>query len=262
MMSLTASRYPSPLRGAAVIYRTVPAVVAVLTALLLGPTFAADKQDHGFLSKVYKGPDGEAKYVLFVPHAYAADREWPLILFLHGSGERGDDGQKPVQQGIGNAIKFKGGEKTFPTFVLFPQCRSGGNWKAGQPDATRALATLDEVAKAYKIDRKRVYLTGLSMGGSGTWSLAEAYPDRWAAIVPICGRGDPEAAAKIKDLPCWAFCGDKDRVLPKMREMVEALKKAGGMPRYSEFPYVGHNSWDSAFVTPELYPWLLQQSAK
>src|SRR5947199_10700212 len=98
---------------------------------LATPAFAGDKIETGFLSKVFKGKDGDSKYVLFVPHDYKGDKDYPLILFLHGAGERGDDGQKPVKQGIGNAIKFKDGEKKFPFFVMFPQCSAKGTWKAG-----------------------------------------------------------------------------------------------------------------------------------
>src|SRR5271166_967622 len=118
----------------------------------------------GFLPRVHKGADGASKYVLFVPHGYTGDKAYPLILFLHGAGERGDDGETPVKQGIGNAIKFKGGEQKFPFFVIFPQARVKGSWQAGMPDANRALAILAEVQKAYKIDENRLYLTGLSMG--------------------------------------------------------------------------------------------------
>jgi predicted peptidase len=237
-------------------------VAALLVALTAATLDADDKIETGFVKKLFKDKDGEAKYVVFVPHAYAGDKEYPLILFLHGSGERGDDGEAPVKQGIGNAITFKGGDKKFPFFVVFPQCRAKGSWHAGKPDADRAVAILDDVQKSYKIDGKRIYLTGLSLGGHGTWSLAAAHPDRWAAIVPICGSGDIATADKIKDIPCWAIVGDKDGVVEKMRAMVEALKKAGGQPRYSEFPYVGHNSWDAAYVTPELYSWLLLQKRK
>jgi len=126
------------------------------------------------------------------------------------------------------------------------------------------MGMLDEVTKAYKTDPKRVYLTGLSMGGMGTWSNAAAYPDRWAAIVPICGPADPSAAAKIKDIPCWGFVGDKDseRIVSGMNNMIEALKKAGAHPKYTVYPGVGHNSWDMAYGTKELWPWLLEQKKK
>jgi predicted peptidase len=240
------------------------AIALVLCAAVVVPARAGDEIPHGFVNKVFKDDKGESKYVLFVPHSYKGDKDYPLILFLHGAGERGDDGQAPVLQGIGNAIKFKGKEKSFPFFVIFPQAAKGGNWQAKGPDAKRALAMLAETQKNYKIDDKRLYLTGLSMGGFGTWSLAAAYPDKWAAIVPICGGGDPATAEKIKDIPCWCFCGDKDSpmLLNGCRNMIKALKDAGAQPRYSEFPYVGHNSWDSAYVTPELYPWLLSQKLK
>src|SRR5207244_10261474 len=147
-------------------------------------------------------------------------------------------------------------------FVLIPRCQaSPHNWRADGPDAQRALAMLEEVQKHYKIDAKRLYLTGLSMGGYGTWSLAEKYPERWAAIVPICGGGDPVQATSIKDIPCWCFHGDADPRVPveRSREMIEALKAAGGHPKYTEYPGVAHNSWEKAYATPELYKWLLKQ---
>jgi predicted peptidase len=242
--------------------------ILILCTATLGVNNAglhAGEGNTGFLDKVHKAKDGDSKYVVFVPHGYKGDKEFPLILFLHGAGERGDDGQRPVMQGIANGgIKFKGNEKTFPFFVIFPQCKVKGNWKAGGPDANRALAILDEVQKAYKIDEKRLYLTGLSMGGSGTWSLAAAHPNKWAAIAPICGGGDPSTADKIKHIPCWCFCGDQDaaKLVESNRAMIKACKDTGGSPRYSEFPHVGHNSWDCAYVTPELYKWFLKHSTK
>jgi predicted peptidase len=236
-----------------------------LSTIMLVASFAGGDAKTGFVNKIYKGKDGDSKYVVFVPHAYKGDKEYPLILFLHGAGERGDDGMTPVLQGIANAgIKLKDKEKSFGFFVVFPQARVKGSWKAGDPDANRAVAILEEVQKEYKIDAKRLYLTGLSMGGSGTWSLAAAHPDKWAAIAPICGRGEPDTASKIKDIPTWAFCGDQDnaKLVEANRTMIKALQGAGGKPRYSEYPFVGHNSWDSAYATPELYTWFLKQSTK
>ncbi len=236
---------------------------AIASIFVLGVSAArAGDAKTGFVNMIHKGKDGDSKYVVFVPHSYTGEKAMPLILFLHGAGERGDDGLASVTQGIGNGIKFKNNEKKFPFFVVFPQCKLKGSWKAGGADADRALAILDEVQKAYKIDDKRLYLTGLSLGGSGTWSLAAAHPTKWAAIAPICGGADPDMAVKIKDLPCWCFCGDQDGGIEKNRAMVKALKAAGGNPRYSEYPYVGHNSWDSAYVTPELYTWFLKQPSK
>ena len=232
----------------------------VLSSIAVLGARAADSPT-GFLNKVFTADKSNAKYVLFIPHSYQGDKEYPLdSVFLHGHvGERGTDGEKQVKQGIGNAIKFKDKEKTFPFIVILPQALKG--WQAEGDDAKRALAILDEVQKIYKVDSKRIYLTGLSMGGYGTWSLATALPDKWAAIAPICGGGNPKMAEKIKHIPCWCFHGDKDGAVnvQKSRDMIKALKDAGGDPRYSEFPYVGHNSWDPAYATEELYGWLLSK---
>jgi predicted peptidase len=236
------------------------AVVLVLVPLATRSRTAAAEPTKGFLKRVHKDADGkEAKYVLFVPQTTTGP--YPVILFLHGAGETGTDGEKQVKVGLGPAIKKR--EKTFPFLVILPQSQKR-TWRAGSDDAKRALDILAEVEKEYKVDGKRVYLSGLSMGGMGTWSLALAHPDKWAAIVPICGRGVTSKAATIKDLPCWCFHGDDDQAVKVegSRDMIAAIKKAGGNPKYTEYPGVGHNSWDRAYGTDELYDWLLKQHKK
>jgi predicted peptidase len=240
---------------------------ALLTSLVLNVRSGAAEENHGFLNRVHKDSNGnESKYVVFVPRDYKADdtsdKRWPVIVFLHGAGERGDDGQKQVTVGLGPAIRRR--EAQFPFIAVFPQCLPNGRWQADSPDGERAMAILAEVEKEYKTDADRVYLTGLSLGGMGTWSLSMKYPDRFAALVPICGRGDTGQAAKIAKLPIWCFHGDADRAVTVegSRSMIAAIKEAGGSPRYSEFPYVGHNSWDPAYATVELYSWLLEQKRK
>jgi predicted peptidase len=232
-----------------------------LLGLALGPAAAGDPTKHGFLHRVHKGADGvESKYVVFVPHDYKGDKAYPLILFLHGAGQTGSDGEKQAKGALGAAIQKQ--EKTFPFLVVFPQSQKR-SWRADSEDGKRALAILAEVQKAYKVDDKRIYLTGLSMGGSGTWSLAAAHPAMWAAIVPLCGGGSPETAAKIKDLPCWVFVGDQDKKpYANNQVMVKALKAAGSTVRFEVYPGVGHNCWDRAYATPELYTWLLEQRRK
>jgi predicted peptidase len=236
--------------------------------LALAPSARADgdKDARGFIERTYKDADGaESKYVLFVPHGYTGDKPFPVILFLHGIGASKGGRKMPVEVGIGPAIKKQ--EKTFPAFVVIPQSQNR-TWQAGSPDANRALGMLDQVMKDYKIDEKRVYLTGLSMGGGGTWSLAAKHPERWAAIVPICGftfdQTPQQVAAKVKDIPCWCFHGDKDPLVPvdQPRRIIKAIKEAGGDPKYTEFPGVDHFSWDPAYATPELFPWLFEQSKK
>lgn len=240
----------------------LPALFGAALFCLLPSLARADAPAHGFLDRTIKDADGkEAKYVLFVPDEYTGDKPFPLILFLHGSGETGTDGHKQATVGLGPAVKKQEADgKHFPCFVIFPQSQNR-TWRADSKDAQRALAILAAVQKEYKIDDKRLYLTGLSMGGFGTWSLAEKYPDRWAAIVPCCGGGDPAKAKELKDIPCWVFQGDADPVVPvrRARDMVAALKAAGGDPKYTEYPGVGHDCWDKAYATPELYDWLLMQ---
>ena len=239
--------------------------LAALTAGVLGltttPATAEDKIEHGFVNKVHKDADGkEAKYVVFVPPGYTGDKAYPIVMFLHGSGSTGDDGKKQVS---GIAAEIRRSEKTFPAIVVFPQSQKR-TWGANSEDGKRAMAILAETMKAYKTDEKRVYLTGLSMGGFGTWSLAAAHPDKWAAIVPICGGGDVKSAAKIKDLPTWCFHGDADPTVKVdlSRNMIQAIKDAGGSPKYTEYPGVEHNSWTKAYGTKELYDWLWEQKRK
>jgi predicted peptidase len=233
---------------------------------LTGLAMTARAADSGFLEKTYESPDGKTySYVLFVPHDYKKDKPTPLILFLHGAGETKGGKKMPVEVGIGEAIKKR--EKSFSCITIIPQAPVRG-WQYGGESAKMALGILADVEKNYTVDPKREYLTGLSMGGFGTWSIASNMPDKWAAIVPICGgvRGGSaeDVAKKIKEIPTWVFHGDKDTAVPvqQSRDMVEALKKAGGEPKYTEYPGVGHNSWDKAYATDELYEWLSKQHKK
>ncbi|HEX5444020.1 MAG TPA: prolyl oligopeptidase family serine peptidase, partial [Pirellulales bacterium] len=181
------------------------------------------------------------------------DKKWPLILFLHGSGESGDDLNKVKIHGPPKIVETK---HDFPFIVVSPQSSRRG-WNV---DALKGL--LDEVLADYRVDRNRVYLTGLSMGGFGTWSLAAAYPDTFAAIAPICGGGNPSEAKRLKDLPIWVFHGAKDPAVPLQRsqDMVDALKAAGADEKnlkFTVYPDAGHDSWTETYNNPELYKWLL-----
>ncbi len=211
------------------------------------------------MSRTYTGRFGrDVPYMIFVPHSFTGMTAVPVIFFLHGAAESGTDGMRQITVGLGPHIARQ--EVGFPFLALFPQSRRGG-WRAGSADAERAVEMIDQVRAEYNIDADRIHLTGISMGGYGVWSLAVAYPERWASIVPVCGGGDPGEAARIKDIPCWCFHGEADDVVPveRSREMVEALRAAGGTPRYTEFSGVGHNSWDPAYSTPELYDWWAEQ---
>jgi predicted peptidase len=230
----------------------------VLLAGLLGYLVLPEKRT-GFLQRIYRDEeDREWKYTLFVPEEYHGDQPFPLLVYLHGSGARGTDGSKPTKDGLGPLVKAQ--EKTFDMLVLFPQSETG-DWEADTPEGQRALAILADVVRDYAVDRQRLYLTGTSRGGFGVWSLAARHPDKWAAVVPICGGGDPATAPAFKHLPCWCFHGAEDKVInvSQSQRMIEALRTAGGTPRYTEYPDVGHGCWGRAYATPELWEWLRRQ---
>jgi predicted peptidase len=183
----------------------------------------------------------------------------PVILFLHGAGESGSDGLLPTTVGIGPAVARE--PERFPALIVFPQAQGYG-WTGRNLDA--ALAALDDVAQHFAIDEDRVYVTGISMGGYGTWLLASMHPERFAAAVPICGgvSDDHERAAqRLARMPQWIFHGDADDIIKvsESRTMVAALRDAGAPIRYTEYAGVRHNSWDRAYAEPELMPWLLAQ---
>jgi thiol-disulfide isomerase/thioredoxin len=236
-----------------------PAPRAIIGPL---PTESLSTPNTGFCDKVFREADGShAKYVVFVPRNHTGDKTVPAILFLHGTGPRGTDGRSQTVGGLAKAIRNK--KEDFPFFVIFPQAREDEDWTPESAGGKRALAILKQVQSEYRIDPDRVTLTGVSMGGQGTWSLAAAEPGRWSAIVPICHGWKPVQAPRLKDLACWCFHGAADEVIPasQSREMVRAIQEAGGKPLYQEFGGVDHNHCaDRAYAMPELYEWLLLQN--
>jgi pimeloyl-ACP methyl ester carboxylesterase len=224
------------------------------------PTSSPEFEKPGFHLRTLKTGQGERKYTVFVPNGYDGRKAFPVALFLHGSGERGDDGITPAQIGLGAAIH--GHPEDFPMIAVFPQARQ--SWRPESDDTAAALAALDDVQSAYKADRNRVILTGLSMGGSGSWRLAAAHPERFAAVVPICGRGETGEVEKIKGLPVWFVVGDADSAQTVLngRAMVEALRAAGGQANLTEYRGVGHNSWDRAYNYLRLIDWMLAQARR
>jgi predicted peptidase len=192
-------------------------------------------------------------YLLFLPRGYEKSTErWPLLLFLHGSGESGTNLAKLKKHGPPKLVESK---PEFPFILVSPQS-AGHGWDNGA-----LMALLDDVTSKYRVDPHRIYLTGLSMGGFGTWSLAAAHPGRFAAIVPICGGGKTTDARKLAALPIWAFHGAKDPTVPvaRSREMVAAIRAAGGNVKYTEYPEAVHDCWTETYDNPELYKWLLAQ---
>jgi predicted peptidase len=219
-----------------------------------------------FTLKVKAGDLEKIDFCLYLPEQYSKKRknEFPLLVFLHGAGERGSDIEKVKIHGPPRLIDE--GRK-FPFVVLSPQCPEGQWW-----DTEAIFWLVKEVVKKYKLDRDRIYVTGLSMGGYGTWSLTMEHPDYFAAAVPICGGGqanllqpsNAKLVEKIKDLPYWVFHGAKDRtvLLKESEEMVEALQQIGGNVKFTVYPDAAHDSWTETYEMDELYDWLLQHHRK
>jgi predicted peptidase len=217
-------------------------------------------------------------YLILSPLKIEEGKQYPLLFFMHGAGERGNNVEKLLPHLPTQMCKEEWLEK-YPCFMVIPQCRDGEQWvdqnwseKESVPIAKKpndqmamAIAVLEESLKKLPIDRDRVYLTGLSMGGFGSWELAMRRPKLFAAAAPICGGGDETQAARLKGIPIWAAHGDADTVVwpVRSRTMVEAIKEAGGNVKYTEYPGVGHNSWTPFYSDPQgVIPWLFQQVKK
>ena len=201
------------------------------------------------------------RFWLYLPDHYAeSDETLPLMIYLHGCSRRGRDIEQVKANGIPPLLDQ---DPDFEFVVASPQALSDFPWQVSwRPDDLILL--LDHLLSEYRIDPDRVYLTGLSMGGYGTWATIGKYSERFAAAIPICGGGDPELGEAIGELPVWAFHGDEDYVVPVERsiEMVEAVKAAGGNAQLTRYPGVGHDSFTQTYANPEIYRWLLEQVRK
>jgi predicted peptidase len=241
------------------------------------------QRDTGFLDRTVSLQGVMYRYQVFVPDDWTPRQKWPVILFLHGSGERGDDGMDQTDVGIGTAIRSDRGH--FQAIVVMPQCRKN-TWWTQPPMDDMAMATLQAATREFHGDPQRTYLTGISMGGYGSWHLAEKYPNTFAAMVVICGgihppeatlRAHPElakyapadgpkayaeAATRVGKIPVWIFHGADDNIVPvvESRRMADAMKAIGAEIHYTEYPGVKHLSWDKAYDEPKLYPWLYSKT--
>lgn len=218
-------------------------------------------------------PGGRYSYRLMEPRQGLAGRQLPLVVYLHGAGERGSDNSAQLRF-LPTWLAAPAARETYPCYLLAPQCRVGTYWvetpRAFDRRAPRAepgpmmqavLAALDDVLANFPVDPRRLYLTGLSMGGYGSWDLGTRAAERWAAVVPICGGGDELYADRLARVPVWAWHGDADDVVPvsRSRSMIEAIRRAGGSPRYTELSGVGHDSWTPAYTSRELLDWMFAQ---
>src|SRR5436853_1482966 len=270
-MRCDARLYPRPVRTC--LHRvSLLFVVALLSCRTMTP------HESGFLIRSVTVGGTAYPYSVYVPRAFDASKKWPVILFLHGSGERGADGLRSTQIGVAAAIRAN--PERVPAIVVFPQAPPDSRWLDEPADA--AMAALEKSITEFHGDRNRVYLTGLSMGGYGTYHLALAHPGTFAALIVVCGgllphattiavrqspltttAADPYAftAHALRHLPIRLFHGDADPVIPvsESRQMAEALKNEGADATLVEFKGVGHNSWDRAYGDAELWQWLFRQ---
>lgn len=256
-------------------FSKLPVAIALL-CLPLGSLAAESKVDVKTLleKKTFVDPLGhKLHYRLLKPETVEPGKKYPLVIFLHGAGERGEDNTKQLVHGIADFAKPEN-RKARPCFLIAPQCPEFHRWvevdwsapahtQPANPSEPAALVLdlLAQLTRDLPIDTKRLYLTGLSMGGYGTWDLIARRPELFAAAVPICGGGDEATAPRIAKLPIWVFHGAKDGAVKpeRSRNMIAAIEKAGGKPRCTEYPNEGHASWVPAYRDPEMHQWLFAQ---
>lgn len=245
--------------------------------------FAQDKKykDYELFSRhIFEGKQLKTPYRWLIPPDFDTlnqqknTKKYPLIVFLHGAGERGDNNLVPLTH-FAPYILTENNRQKYPCFVLVPQCPKDKKWietdwkldAHTQPEATsevlkNVIEIIQIMEEKYPIDTKKIYITGLSMGGFGVWDLITRYPKKFAAAVPVCGGADEKTAKKIKKLPVWAFHGALDKVVKpeRSRNMVEAIKKTKGNIRYTEYPNVQHDSWKQVYQDENMWKWLFEQS--
>ena len=255
----------------------IPKTLMVGTMLLAPISLSAQAIETGFLDRVVTHAGVEYAYQVYIPPTYRPSEASPVILFLHGAGERGSDGKRQSAVGLGKAIREH--PERWPAIVILPQVPQGQSWVGAA--GAMAMAALDQTLDEFRGDPSRIYLTGLSMGGNGSWSLGYQHTERFAAIVAVCGflgagpgfpsflaAGTADAAAEVatrlKGIPIQVFHGDADRVVPatESRQVVAALRAVGADVQYTELPGVGHNAWDPAYGSVELARWLFAQKKR
>lgn len=250
--------------------------IAMFVAILLGGLAMGEQAGDkfpGFQAKEYKNADGKVLlYRMLPPENYDANQKYPLLVFLHGMGERGSDNGRQLINGVAEFLLAA--RKAHPCFVIAPQCPQTSTWanfrRAIDPNvkdtglAEPTMLVVELIAamqKEYSLDANRVYVGGLSMGGFGSWDLLAKKPELFAAAFPICGGGDASKAPAIATVPVWAFHGEDDKTVKLIlsTRMVDAVKAAGGWARLTTYPKVGHNSWINAFAEPGLIDWIFSQ---
>lgn len=257
------------------VFRSVLCLLVLIAVCV--PACAQEPIPHEqmFLKAVYRDGHGhKLPYRVLLPAHYSRNRRYPLMVYFHGIMERGIDNTKPLKY-IAPVVTDPNFRWRYPCIVLVPQCPDGERWikadyritgylstQSPMPATRMTVAVINRLSREYGVDRNRIYLTGISFGGSAVWDLLMRYPDKFAAGVPISAQTDPTIAPRIAHTPVWVFQGEKDSYIKveKVRVMVRALRKSGGTPKYTEYPAAEHFIWDRVFAEPELFPWLFNRT--
>jgi predicted peptidase len=247
--------------------------IIVALAAMTSP-FVYGQNDSLFEKHIFiSGNNDSLPYRLMRPLVTDTSQKFPLVIFLHGAGERGHDNNMQLMNGARN-FATDTNRKNYPCYMLVPQCAKGFRWTETDwklpshvmpvsPSVylSRTMLLTDSLIKNLNIDTNRIYITGLSMGGFGTWDAISRWPELFAAAVPVCGGGDTAKASLMKDVPVWAFHGDIDKVVmvARTRNMIIAIKNAGGNPKYTEYAGMAHNCWNAVYSDPATLEWMFSQ---
>ncbi len=245
-------------------------IILIALSSCLTASLSADSE---FAAKIYQTPDGESlNYRLHLPENMDPTQSYPLVLFLHGAGERGSDNEKQLKHGAKKILAYSIQSQT-PAIIVAPQCPTGQQWvntpwandahtmpEAPSDSMRLTIELLEALKETLPVDSSRIAVTGLSMGGFGTWDIIQRMPTSFSAAMPICGGGDTAMAETIKGLPIWVFHGALDTAVKtqRSRDMVEAIQQVGGKVRYTEYEDVGHGSWGRAYNNQEALKWLFE----
>lgn len=248
-------------------------VISILALFIFLSSTAHSQQMNLFDKLLFTSKNDTLPYRLLKPVSPASMENFPLVIFLHGAGERGNDNEAQIKH-ITELFTEERNRGKYPCYVLAPQCPKNEWWakpekkgdetmlsKKPTPPMQMLIGLIEKITKEYRIDQSRIYISGLSMGGYGTWDLLARFPEKFAAAVPICGGGATLSAKTFKHVPIWAFHGALDEVVPpqESRKMIASLQMAGGTPGYTEYPDIEHDSWVQAYREPHLIPWLFEQ---
>jgi predicted peptidase len=248
-------------------------IIALLIAFL--SYLAITRQENeDFEAKIYNSSAGNSiPYRIHMPENMDTNKKYPLVIFFHGSGERGMDNANQLIHGVRDILTYSI-ESDDPAIIIVPQSPQNKQWvnvpwdtdshlMSEEPSQSMKLtiALMQDIISNQPVDMKRIYVTGLSMGGFGAWDILQRLPHLFAAAIPVCGGGDATQAEKIKDIPIWAFHGDKDAVVKtkRSRDMIAAIKKSGGKPQYTEYKGVAHDSWTQTYSDKNVLRWLFTQ---